>query len=65
MTKFYQKSEIWFAVFWIILYVVGTSVADEISNKLGIEKVITFAYLLILSIIFLIWIFKNKFASCI
>lgn len=60
MTKFYQKSEIWFAVFWIILYVVGTSVADEISNKLGVEKVITFAYVLILSIIFLIWIFKNK-----
>ncbi|MBQ9792813.1 MAG: CPBP family intramembrane metalloprotease [Clostridia bacterium] len=63
MTKFYQKSEVWFAIFWIVIYVVGTSLADELSAKLGIEKVLTFVFLLIISIVFLTWIFKNKLSQ--
>lgn len=60
MTKFYQKSEIWFAIFWIILYIVGTSVAEEVSRVIGIEKLITAIFHLIMFAVLLIWILKNK-----
>ncbi|MBO5716224.1 MAG: CPBP family intramembrane metalloprotease [Clostridia bacterium] len=68
MTKLYQKSKIWFAISWIIVYVVGTSVADEISRLIGIEKIISVPYLLVLSIIAIVWISKNglfeKYGLC-
>lgn len=60
MKKLYEKSEIWFSVFWIVLYVVGTSLCDELSNQIGLSKSLTFAFLLIMSIIFFVFIFKNK-----
>ena len=60
MNKFYQKNELGFAIFWIVLYVVGASVADMLSELIGINKIITFIYLLALSIVLLIWIFKNN-----
>lgn len=68
MNKLYKKSEIWFAVAWIVAYVVGASVTDELSRIIGIEKIISVPYLLILSIIALIWIRKNglfeKYGLC-
>ena len=36
LKKFYEKSEIWFAVAWIIGYVVLASAGDTISADLGI-----------------------------
>lgn len=38
MTNLYKKSEIRFAVVIIIAYVVGTSVADGLSDALGVAK---------------------------
>ena len=35
MNKLYQKSEISFAVLWIVMYVVLSSVADQISESIG------------------------------
>ena len=68
MTKLYQKSKIGFALSWIIVYVVGTSVADEISRLIGVEKIISVPYLLILSIISIVWMSKNglfeKYGLC-
>ena len=68
MDKLYKKSEIWFAVCWIIVYVVGTSLTDEISRVIGIEKIISVPYLLVLSIIALVWVRKNglleKYGLC-
>lgn len=60
MLKFYQKSEIWFAVFWIIVYVVGTGLADGISTAIGVASSVTAAFHLIMTAILLIWIFKNN-----
>ena len=48
MNKLYNKSRIWFALAWIIVYVVDTSITDELSRLIGIEKIITAPYLLIL-----------------
>lgn len=68
MNKLYKKSEIWFALSWIIAYVVGTSVADELSRLIGIEKLITVPYLLFLSAILVDWMSKNtlfvKYGLC-
>lgn len=54
------KHEIWFAIIWIIIYVVGTSIADFVSVNLGIEKMITLPFHIILCIILGIWLGKNR-----
>lgn len=51
MRILYQKSEIWFAVVWIVFYVVGASVSDTISSIVGLEKSFTFIFLLTISLI--------------
>lgn len=49
MHRLYKKSEIGFAVFWIVAYVVGTGAADSLSRLLGMEKSVTLVYLLLLT----------------
>lgn len=48
MKKLYEKSEIWFAVAWIAVYVIGTSAADVASEALGTQKILTLPWLLLL-----------------
>ena len=68
MNKLYKKSEIWFAISWIIVYVVGTSIADELSRLVGIEKVFSMPYLLAMSVVAIVWMRKNglfeRFGLC-
>ena len=68
ISKLYQKSKIWFALAWIIVYVVGTSIADQLSRQIGIEKIISVSYLLFLSAISMDWMSKNglfnKYGLC-
>ena len=59
MKKFYEKNEIWFAIIFIIVYVVGTALADMFSDMIGVGKSITVAYTFALSIFLAVWIFKN------
>lgn len=59
MEKFYNKSELLFSIFWIVLYVVGASITDALSQTLGIEQIFTFILLGIMSIVLVIWINKN------
>lgn len=49
MQKLYEKSELKFALVWIALYVVGTSIADNVSELLGVAKSLTLVYHVILS----------------
>ena len=49
LKKLYEKNEIWFAVAWIIAYVVLASTGDNISADLGIEKIITLPILIAMS----------------
>lgn len=60
MNKLYNKSKIWFALVSIIIYVVGTSITDEISRFIGIEKIITVPFLLFWSAILFAWMQKNE-----
>ena len=49
LKKLYAKSEIWFAVAWIVAYVVLASTGDNISEALGISKIVTLPILIALS----------------
>ena len=49
--KFYDKNELVFSIIWIIAYCVFASIGDNLSDALGISKVITLPILLVLSAI--------------
>ena len=63
MKKLYAKSEIWFAVAWIIGYVVLASAGDNLSADLGIEKLVTLPILIALSAILYFFVRKNGLAE--
>ena len=68
LKKLYEKSEIWFAVAWIIAYVVLASTGDNISEDLGIDKIVTLPILIVMSAILYIFVRKNdlteKYGLC-
>ena len=68
MKKLYEKSEIWFAVAWIIGYVVLASTGDNISADLGIDKIVTLPILIAMSAILYFFVRTNglteKFGLC-
>ncbi len=51
MKKLFDKDEVWFAVAWIVIYVVGFSNADALSESIGIPKLLTVLFGLILSVV--------------
>ena len=51
MEKLFKKDEIWFAVVWIIVYVISFSAADSVSEEIGIPKLITCAVGLVMALI--------------
>ena len=59
LKKLYDKSEIWFAVAWIVLYCVLLSLGDSISSMIGVEKAVTLPVGLLLSAILLLFLKKN------
>ena len=59
LKKLYEKSNIWFAVAWIIAYCVLLSVGDSLSDTIGIQKAITLPVALLLSILLLAFLKKN------
>lgn len=63
MNKLYIKSEIGFAVLWIVAYVILSSVADQASESIGITKSVTAAVHLLLSLILFFWIRKNDLCT--
>lgn len=59
LKKLYDKSKIWFAVGWIIVYCVLMSVGDGLSAEVGIEKSITLVIGILLSAVLLLFLKKN------
>lgn len=59
LKKFYDKSNILFAVAWIVAYCVLFSVADGLSAELGVEKSVTFPVGAVLSVVLLFFLKKN------
>ena len=59
MTKLYQKNELTFAIVWIVLYVVLSSMADGISEDLGTIKLVTAPLMIAMTAVLGGWIVKN------
>ena len=68
LKKLYEKSEIWFAVAWIIAYVVLASTGDNLSADIGIDKLVTLPILAAMSLGLYFFIRKNgltgKYGLC-
>ena len=68
LKKLYEKSELWFAVAWIIAYVVLASAGDNISADIGIAKIVTLPILAALSAILYFFVRKHglspKYGLC-
>ena len=59
LKKLYDKSPIWFAVSWIIAYCVLMSAGDALSASIGIDKSVTLAIGILLSVILLMFLEKH------
>ena len=59
MKRLYEKSEIWFAVAWIIAYCVLLSLGDNISAELGLINVATLPIALALSFVLYLFMKRN------
>lgn len=68
LKKLYGKSEIWFAVAWIITYCVLTSIGDNMSARVGVLKSITLPVVIVLTVILYHFVKKNglseKYGLC-
>ena len=59
MTKLYKKNELTFALVWIAVYVVGTSLAEALGETLGVFKLVSAVFHIALSVILILWISRN------
>ena len=59
MKRLYEKSELVFAIIWIVFYVLVFSIADMLSAYLGYEKIITAPISVAVSLFLFVWIWKN------
>ena len=60
MKKFYDKSELWFALAWIIGYCLLASIGDNLSAGVGLQKVFTLPILIVLSVAATVFVTKNR-----
>lgn len=63
MNRIYKKNEVTFAIILIIIYVVGTSIAESVTKNVGIEKLVPAIFHSLYAIVVLAWIFKNGYAE--
>lgn len=63
MKKIFEKDEVIFAILWIVIYVVGFSNADMISENIGMPKMLTVCFGLIMSMILYQFIRKNELSD--
>ena len=59
MNKIYKKNEVTFAIICIVIYVLGTSIAESISETVGIVKLPSMIFHIVISVILLAWLKKN------
>ena len=60
MKKLYEKSELTFAIIWIVLYCVLQSVANPLNKVIGIEYAASAVFCVLQTIVLVIFILKNK-----
>ncbi len=60
MIKLYNKNKLIFSLVCIAAYVVLASMADSLSDIIGITKVVTTPLLIVMSAVIYIWLVKSK-----
>lgn len=60
MQKLYRKRELLFSIILIVIYVTGASVCDSLSQSIGLQKSLTFVFLLIFSVIIFVFLRKEN-----
>lgn len=60
MKKLYDKSELTFAIVWIVVYCVLQSVANPLNKVIGIEYAASAVFCVLQTIVLLIFILKNN-----
>lgn len=63
MNKIYKKNEVTFAIILIVIYVVGTSLAESLSASIGVEKLVPAIFHLVFTGVVLGWILKNGYGE--
>ena len=56
MTQFHKKNPLGFALMWIGIYVVSLSLADALSQAIGVEKLLTAPLCLALTAVLFCWL---------
>ncbi|MBR5962416.1 MAG: CPBP family intramembrane metalloprotease [Clostridia bacterium] len=59
MTKLYEKNETAFAVMWILIYIIGTCLAEALSEIAGIFKLFPAIFHAGLAAFILVWVKRN------
>ncbi len=59
MRKLYEKNELIFALVWIAIYVVGTSVAEALSETIGVQKLVSAGFHIALTAALFLWVRRN------
>ena len=55
LKKLYDKSELVFAIVWIVAYVIFASIGDNLSASVGISKVVTLPILTALTAVIILF----------
>lgn len=63
MNNIYKKNEETFAIIMIVLYVLGSSIAEAVTANTGIEKLVPALFHSIFTIVVLTWIIKNGYVK--
>ncbi len=63
MKKLYEKNELAFALVWIAVYVVGTSLAEALSETIGTYKLVSALFHLALTAGLFLWVRRNGLAE--
>ena len=60
MKKLYEKKELIFALVWIAIYVIVTSLAEALNETVGIQKLVSAAFHIAMSATLLLWVRRNN-----
>ena len=60
MKKLYNKNQLMFSIILIVIYVVGASICDSVSEKTGLTKALTLPFFIFFSAVILLFLGKEK-----
>lgn len=59
MMSFREKQPVWFAVMWIVIYVLAVNVGDALSAVVGVANIVTAPLLIVLSVALFLFVRHN------